>query len=127
MAISNTSALIEGQTSLLLCIGWGRPSVEITWALNDQNVALNSSLISVSEEDIVQGERLFKQSVLKICSTEVADAGTYTCIVSNNDTSTNSTTELTVFGMLRERERAGGKPILQLASGANDERLNWSQ
>ncbi len=95
--ISNYTSLSEGETALLACVGYGLPSVEISWMRDGQTV-MNSSLVSIAEEDVTQGERLFKQSFLQICSVEMADAGEYTCIVSNGEVSVNSSTQLTVTG-----------------------------
>ena len=97
MIISNHTSLSEGETALLACVGYGLPSVEITWMRGGQTIS-NSSLVSISEEDVVQGERLFKQSFLQICSVEMADAGAYTCVVSNGESSVNSSTQLSVTG-----------------------------
>ena len=95
--ISNHTSLPEGETALLACVGYGVPSVDVTWMLNGQAV-LNSSLVSITEEDLVRGERTFRQSFLQICSVGMANAGVYTCVVSNGETSVNSTTQLTVTG-----------------------------
>ena len=95
--ISNHTSLSVGETALLACVGYGLPSVEISWMRGGQTIS-NSSLISISEEDVVQGERLFKQSFLQICSVEMADAGAYTCVVSNGESLVNSSTQLSVIG-----------------------------
>jgi hypothetical protein len=78
-------------------VGFGEPDVEISWSFNGAPVA-NTSLVTIYEEDVVQGERLFKQSFLQICSLVESDAGGYTCVVSDGFTSANATTQLTVTG-----------------------------
>ena len=93
--ISNDTTLRTGDTALLACVGFGEPEVEISWSFNGAPV-VNTSLITIYEEDIVQGERIFKQSFLQICSLAEADAGGYTCIASDGFTTDNATTQLTV-------------------------------
>ena len=86
-----------GERALLTCVGSGLPSVEITWMHGGQTI-MNSSLVFISEEDTIQGERLFKQSSLQIGTVGLVDAGSYTCVVSNGETSATSSTQLAVRG-----------------------------
>ena len=95
--ISNDTLLFAGETALLGCVGYGLPSVLITWLRDGRSIS-NSSLVSISEEDVVQGDRMFKQSFLQICNIAMADAGVYTCIVSNSETSVNSSIFVSVIG-----------------------------
>ena len=90
--ISNDTALRTGETALLACVGFGE---EISWSFNGAPV-VNTSLITICEEDVAQGERIFKQSFLHIRSLGEGDAGGYTCIISDGFTTTNATTQLTV-------------------------------
>lgn len=98
VAISNSTSLVEGETALLSCLGWGPPNIQITWAYNNQRVITNSALVFVSEGEVIQDERMFKHSVLQFCRAQIADTGAYSCIVSNVDNSVNSSTQLTVSG-----------------------------
>ena len=91
--ISNDTALRTGETALLACVGFGE---EISWTFNGAPV-VNTSFVTICEEDVVQGERIFKQSFLQIRSLVEADAGGYTCITSDGYTTTNATTQLTVI------------------------------
>ena len=95
LILTDHSSVAEGETALLACAGQGSPSVEISWWHSGQTIR-NSTVISIIEEDVPQGERLLKQSFLQICSVEMADAGEYTCIVSNGQIASNSSTQLTV-------------------------------
>ena len=95
--LSDHSSVTKGETALLACVGQGFPLVEISWMRNGQRL-VNSFLVTITEENVTHGERLFKQSFLQICSVEIADAGEYTCIVSNGEVSVNSSTQLTVTG-----------------------------
>ena len=89
--ISNDTALRTGETALLACVGFGE---EISWSFNGAPV-VNTSFITICEED-VQRERMFKQSFIRIRTLVEADAGGYTCIISDGYTTTNATTQLTV-------------------------------
>ena len=86
-----------GDTAFLVCVGYGQPNVEISWTLNGE-VVTNDSLVTIYEEEVSQGGRLFKQSFLELCSLELSDSGIYTCTVSNNQSVANATTQLSVYG-----------------------------
>ena len=93
--ISSHTSVVAGETAVLVCVGFGEPDVNITWSRDDQVIS-NSSLVSIYEEDLTRGDRLFKQSFLQLCSLQMSDSGTYTCTVSNGKASITSTTELSV-------------------------------
>ena len=97
VALSNDTSLVEGETVLLACVGSSRIDVDISWSLNGQTVQ-NSSLVTIYEEEVVQGSRTFKQSFLQLCSLELSDAGDYTCEVTNGQTTDNATLTLDVLG-----------------------------
>ena len=88
-----------GETAVLICVGFGQPSVDITWS-RDGQVISNSSLVTIYEEDLSQGGRVFKQSFLQLCSLRMSDSGQYTCTVNNGLSSVNSSVELSVAGRL---------------------------
>ena len=92
VVISDHSSVSKGEAALLACVGQGFPTLSVIWMHNGQTIN------SITEEDVTQGGRLFTQSFLQICSVEMADAGEYTCIVSNGEVSVNSSTQLTVTG-----------------------------
>ena len=95
VVISNDTTLNAGETALLACVGFGEPDVEISWSFNGAPVT-NTSLITVTEEDVVSSGRSFKQSLLQICSLAESDAGGYTCIARNRILTANATTQLSV-------------------------------
>ena len=97
VAISNSTSLVEGETALLVCVGYSRIDVDISWSLNGQTVQ-NSSLVTIYEEEIVQGSRTFTKSFLQLCSLELSDAGEYTCEVTNGQTTDNATLIIDVLG-----------------------------
>ena len=95
VVLSNDTSLDEGETALLACVGYGLPDVEITW-LHDETTLTNSSLVSIYEEEVLFGDRLFKQSMLQLCSVDVADSGSYICSVNNSLNSVMSVVQLDV-------------------------------
>ena len=97
VVISNDTSLTVGDTALLTCVGYGQPDVQITWSRNGENIT-NASLVSIYEEEVTQGGRLFKQSFLELCSLQSSDAGDYVCTVSNGAATANATTQLLVSG-----------------------------
>ena len=93
MAVSNDTALSLGDTASFYCLGYGIPSVQITWSMNGQPV-VNSPLVTISEGNLGS----LRQSFLEICSASTADAGIYTCTVSNNEVDVEASADLTVSG-----------------------------
>lgn len=96
VVLSDDTVLYEGETTLLSCVAFGEPSLSITWTFNNQSV-VNTSLISVFEEQFFQAGRVFTHSFLQICSDNVADTGRYTCSITNGLVSLNASLEL-MFG-----------------------------
>ena len=97
IVISDDAFLAAGDTALLLCVGHGQPDVQITWSRNGENIT-NTSLVTIYEEEVTRGERLFVHSFLELCSVEVSDAGSYICTVSNGQATTIASTQLFVTG-----------------------------
>lgn len=93
----NDTTLFEGDSALLACVGYSHFGFDITWTYNGETL-MNSSGVDIIEENILRGERQFRQSILRLCGLEVADSGDYTCIISNNQISTGDTIQLTVLG-----------------------------
>ena len=99
MIISNDTHTTAGETAILVCVTQQQTSGQITWTHNGQPVT-NSTLVSITEEDVLVGGRTFTQSFLQICSVANTDAGDYVCVVTNGQTSVNSSTQLTVTGKI---------------------------
>lgn len=95
--ISPNTAVILGDAAILACVGYSQPNLEVTWTRNGAEVA-NSSLIYSYQEDVVQGILPFRQAFLQICAVAMGDSGAYTCVVSNGQTSANSTVQLIIAG-----------------------------
>lgn len=93
LIVPSSSAVDEGTTFLAACVGNGNPLPDISWSKGD-DVLTNGSLsgrATVIQETIMENGLLFVQSVLELCSLEVADFGTYTCTVANSLSSDSAT------------------------------------
>ncbi len=95
--ISNDTSLLVGDTALLVCVGYGIPDLDIIWSANGE-VVQNSSIVTIYEEEVLQGGKLFKQSFLQLCSLATSHSGVYTCSVNNGPSVINATTQLSVSG-----------------------------
>jgi hypothetical protein len=93
VAVSADTISDVGQTAFLTCVAFGEPDVEISWSRNGSSIA-NSDLAAISEQGLVKGGRMFKQSFLQLCSLDISDAGDYSCIARNRLTSIAAVTEL---------------------------------
>ena len=78
--ISNNTSLGEGESTVLTCVGYGETDVDISWSRNDQTIT-NSTFVTVFESYYFQAGKRFKESLLQLCSVEMADAGMYVCEV----------------------------------------------
>ena len=71
-----------GSTLILTCVGYGDPTVSVSWSM--ENVQLdNSSQTTIYEEAIIENGLTLVQSVLVICSVDETDSGQYSCTVAN--------------------------------------------
>ena len=95
--VSNDTTLTVGETAILACVSYSSGDEEITWSLNGQTV-INSSLHTIYEEEVTQGGKVFKQSFLQLCGLTVSDAGGYTCLVREGQSTDNATITLNVSG-----------------------------
>lgn len=97
MLISNDTSLETGDSGILVCVTANQINETITWSHNGLSV-MNTPLVAVYEEVVVEGGRVFKQSFLQLCSVAIVNSGGYTCTVSNGQTVDNATIELKVSG-----------------------------
>jgi hypothetical protein len=95
VVISDDSTLSVGDTALLVCVTYSQQDEAVSWMLNGRSV-MNSSLVTIYEEDVTEGELVFRQSFLQLCSLTTSDAGAYYCVVSADQASANATIRLTV-------------------------------
>lgn len=93
--ISRDTTLMEGETALLTCVGFGQHDIAITWMRNGAAVT-NSSLISSYQQDLLVEGITFQQSTLQLCGALMSDSGAYTCVISNGLTTINSAVWLNV-------------------------------
>ena len=86
-----------GSTLILTCVGYGDPTVSVTWSR--ENVQLdNSSQTIIYEEVINESGLTLVQSVLVICSADETDNGQYSCTVANALGNTSVDFEVSVTG-----------------------------
>ena len=88
-------------------MGYGEPRADITWMYNGQAV-MNSSLVSITEEEFTEEGLLFKRSSLQICNAKIRNSGNYTCFVSNGLDSVTASTQLTLAGKMSAGLVGGG-------------------
>ena len=95
---SNDTVLNAGETALLTCVGYGQPSVSISWTFFGQTLE-RTSLVNIYEERIVRDNVGFTQSFLEICDAQRSQAGGYYCVVSNGKNFARARNQLTVSGI----------------------------
>ena len=92
---ANTTAT-EGNTLILVCVGYGEPSPEVVWLKDGMELA-NDSRVTVFTELVVEQGVEFVQTTLEICSLNVTeDSGVYYCNASNDFGSAMSAFDITV-------------------------------
>ena len=100
----DTNALY-GSTVLLTCIAVGDPTPSIVW-LRDGSLIENSTDVVVYQDLVEEAGIIFSRSILEVCSLDLSDEATYTCIANSSageDTASFSldvTTEGTLDGPL---------------------------
>lgn len=99
-AISDHMTINEGETTILTCVGYGKPDVELMWTFNGESLEdrTNTTVINVFDES----GGILKMLRLEICGARKADSGIYTCTVINEEVSASAMTQLTVRGERRE-------------------------
>lgn len=98
VAISDHTAVSEGQSALLTCVAHGTPGLEVIWRYNNEIVANSSAVTVVSTESFSEGGEVFRQSTLLFCEVGMRTTGEYTCSVSVGFLSESATTSLTLTG-----------------------------
>ena len=97
-----STSVDEGNTVILTCVGYGVPYAAISWEREGVGLT-NDSRITIYEEPLTEGGVTFTKSVLEICSAQVFDTGSYSCIADNgvsNDTVLFDVTVLPVGGKI---------------------------
>ena len=88
--------MMEGETAVFSCVGYGQHDVQITWWYNGA-LLTNSSLVYTFQEDlVVEGSAMVTLSTLLVCGGLVANSGAYTCSISNTVTTLNASVWLEV-------------------------------
>lgn len=96
MTISEDTSLLVDDSTILTCVGFGTPDVEIDWRKDNGPLIQNSSSISVYQNEVTQGGRLYKKSFLEIFGLMTSDSGNYTCRITNGQSTIDATTQLVI-------------------------------
>ena len=81
--ISPVNSTVEaGNTVALTCVGYGDPTVSISWNMEDIQLS-NGSGITIYEELLNGNGIVLVHSILVICSVDETDSGQYSCRVEN--------------------------------------------
>ena len=95
--ISNSSVVSVGDSVLLVCMGFGQPSINFSWS---KGGIIEDSSDMLTEEDMELGGRLYRLSRLKICSIQTCHSGNYNCSISNGISVVTASVEVMVEGKL---------------------------
>ena len=82
---------------VLACVGYGSPLVSsVTWS-KDGVMLVNSTRITIFENQVTESGFTFVKSMLEICTTQVADSGQYSCSIGNEVSNTSAGFEVSVI------------------------------
>ncbi len=98
VAISNTTTVQYGSSTVLICGGFSGPAmVSLSWQYSGQTLTNDSNIIITSEGLEIEGvEGTFQLSYLQICN--VRESSNYTCSVSNGIDTESAVVEVIVPG-----------------------------
>jgi len=66
---------------VLACVGYGSPQMpSVTWS-KDGVMLVNSTRITIFENQVSESGFTFVKSMLEICATQAADSGQYSCSI----------------------------------------------
>jgi len=68
----------------------------VTWS-KDGVVLVNSTRITIFENQVTESGFTFVKSMLEICTTQVADSGQYSCSIGNEVSNTSAGFEVSVI------------------------------
>ena len=97
VVISDDAEVFAGESAVLTCVTSRHDDGVITWMHNEQNLT-NSTTITITEASLSIGGLNLTQSLLQICSVNLANAGEYFCIFSDGHLSVNYSMQLAVVG-----------------------------
>jgi len=92
---NQTTTVDAGNTITFVCVAYGNPNPSISWNRGDTLLS-NDSRVTIYEELVTENGVTFVQSILELCSAEVADGGQYSCFVDNTLGNDTESFELTV-------------------------------
>ena len=79
-----STAVNGGSTTLFTCLSYGIPTPSIVWSQGGYHLS-NGTHKNIEEELVTENDSrvVFVKSLLRICNTEPADSGSYSCIANN--------------------------------------------
>ena len=95
VGISGDTTVRADESTILSCVGFGHPDIDVTWYRNGAPVS-NTTLVRTYSEGYMSQGLSFNITFLQLCSVTMADAGTYLCVVDDGTVTTNRTSQLVV-------------------------------
>ena len=75
--------ILAGDSVLLTCIAYGKPSPSISWQRNGENLTDSSLKFRVTETNVLVEDIVFVKSVLLLCNVSELNSGDYSCTADN--------------------------------------------
>jgi len=74
-----------GSTVLLTCVAYGVPLPSLSWSRNGSFLSLNDSHVTVYPQVVADSGSgvVFMKSIVKLCRSQLTDAGIYSCSAEN--------------------------------------------
>jgi len=93
-----STAVNGGSTTLFTCLSYGIPTPSIVWSQGGYHLS-NGTHTNIEEELVTENDSrvVFVKSLLRICNTELADSGSYSCIANNTGGNSSFDFELTLL------------------------------
>ena len=93
-----STAVNGGSTTLFTCLSYGIPTPSIVWSQGGYHLS-NGTHTNIEEELVTENKSrvVFVKSLLRICNTELADSGSYSCIANNTGGNNSFDFELTLL------------------------------
>ena len=102
-----------GSTVVLTCVAYGVPPPLLTWSRNGSSLSFNDSRVTIYSNIITDSASgvIFARSIMKLCRSELADVGTYSCLTSNGIGDDSFTFEFSVESL--EGKHSPGHVFMQ--------------
>ena len=98
---------------VLTCVAYGVPPPSLNWSRNGSLLRSNDSHITIYSNTVTDSASgvIFAKSIMKLCRSELADVGTYSCLASNGIRDDSFTFELSVESL--EGKHSPGHVFMQ--------------